>query len=816
MRPPGPKFWLLGDGLPWPTQRSVRLGVSPTGSVSLAETPDGPFGLESADGSVGRLALPNGMAFDKRLILYLADRSALRIRRFEPATQTFEPLAALGGQGSELRQFLSIDAIAIHGNRLYIADAENARVQAFHLQTLALLVEWTARDVKNGWKPKDLVHTGDALYVLDQKDRRVLRAVSWKDELEVLLAGADTAEEWLHLLADRSSFLYVLVKKNGIVSLQVYDVSKPSPPIGTFFEAASVRDRFPVPAILMDAQGRFQMPESLRAACGWKPPDSPAPPETLASAGSGTLHAVRRFQSERGYYELDRELREVRVFTSSNQLRSLFGPRDSDGQPLNATDAKAWDPSDLRAEGECVYILDAANQRVWRHRFGSDFLDPVRDRQPWQSPQFAPTIPSVVNRWFNAQGNPVAAPDFTSISNVRLYSRDGFWLSNPIQSEIHRCQWDRIQLTLAPPPPGAKVEIRTFAQDAVNFSLAEDDPRWDHAFTYVAPLEPVSDEMPKDVEVDFQIKSRPAENLSIQVRMYGDGYETTAIKALRAYYPRDSYLQFLPKVYSSEDEMRRFLEGFLGAFQINGDELDRTIQTIEKFFDPAAVPEGPPMRYLAGWLALNLEATWTAEQNRKFLSEVPKIYPHRGTPEALRDFLRVYLANAAGLPVDAVAGTEFPLVLEGFAERRGMRLNASTGPLWGPEAVRRLQLGEFSQAGDVALISTGDPNLDYFDRYAHRFKVFVPAAWISTTDEENLMRRAIEAEKPAHTAYELVRVENRMRVGVQSTVGFDTIIGGSIEWRLPCADVGSRLNVDTVLGGGAEGITVSAGELILA
>jgi len=33
--------------------------------------------------------------------------------------------------------------------------------------------------------------------------------------------------------------------------------------------------------------------------------------------------------------------------------------------------------------------------------------------------------------------------------------------------------------------------------------------------------------------------------------------------SIALYYPRDSYLQFLPKVYSSQDEMRRFLEGFL-------------------------------------------------------------------------------------------------------------------------------------------------------------------------------------------------------------------------------------------------------------
>jgi len=789
--------------------------VSP-GGISLAEDRNGPFGIESGDGSVGRLSLPSGMALDEGLLLYIADREALRVLNFHPAAQTFEPIASLGGQGSERRQFLALDAIAIQGQRLSVADSLNERVQTFHLQTLALIAEWTPSNVPGGWVPTDLVQAANALYILDRRNHRVLKSVVWSDQVEVVIAGVDAGEEWLRMIADRAGLLYILVKKNGVASLQVWDVSNPTAPVDVYLEAGSVRNRFAVPPIQMDSHGRFQMPESLGAACGRSLPGNSVPPENVAPPAPAKPPGVKRFELDRVSYELDRELRELRVYTLHGQLRSLFGPRDKDGRPVDARDVTAWDPTDLRQEGECIYILDSANQQVWRHRFSSDFVSPALQRKPWEAPPFASATTSTADRWFNAQGEPVEAPDVTSSSNQRLYVRSGFWLSNAVPSEIHRCQWDRIRLTLAPPPPGVIVEVLTFAQDLPNFSLAEDDPRWDHAHKYVAPLEPLSDLPRQDVQVDFQIKSRPAENLSIQVRMSGDGYQTAAIKSLRVYYPRESYLQFLPKVYSSQDEMRRFLEGFLGALQVTADELDETILTIEKHFDPDAVPEGAPMRYLADWLALTLEGTWTTEQNRKLLSQVPKIYPHRGTPRGFRDFLRVYLANAAGLPVDDVATTEFPMVLEGFAERRALMLDTISGPLWGPAAVGRLQLGEFSTAGEVSLVSTGDPNLDYFEQYSHRFKVFAPAAWIRSADEESLIRRAIEAEKPAHTAYELVLVENRIQVGVQSTVGFDTVIGGPVDWRLPCA-VGQRnhLNVDTVLGGTAECITVSAGELIV-
>lgn len=73
-----------------------------------------------------------------------------------------------------------------------------------------------------------------------------------------------------------------------------------------------------------------------------------------------------------------------------------------------------------------------------------------------------------------------------------------------------------------------------------------------------------------------------------------------------------------------------------------------------------------------------------------------------------------------------------------------------------------------------------------------------------------MIRRALDAVKPAHTAYDLLLVEPRFRVGVQSTIGIDTIIGDYPVLRLPCptgTDLpASRtpqgiLGLDTILSG---------------
>ena len=123
----------------------------------------------------------------------------------------------------------------------------------------------------------------------------------------------------------------------------------------------------------------------------------------------------------------------------------------------------------------------------------------------------------------------------------------------------------------------------------------------------------------------------------------------------------------------------------------------------------------------------------------------------------------------------------------------------------------RLQLDVFAREGEVRLVSTGDPERDLFHAHAHRFQVFVPSAWLRSWQDEDMLRRALDTEKPAHTHYQLCLVAPRLRVGVQSTVGVDTIIGGypvavlagaATLDALPASRPPSqRLGYDTVLGG---------------
>ena len=99
-------------------------------------------------------------------------------------------------------------------------------------------------------------------------------------------------------------------------------------------------------------------------------------------------------------------------------------------------------------------------------------------------------------------------------------------------------------------------------------------------------------------------------------------------------------------------------------------------------------------------------------------------------------------------------------------------------PLWGPDLVGRFRLGESSRLDEGRLLPRGDTDIDVFAHHAHRFRVVLPESLVADAASEAVLRRVIESEKPAHTAYELDLVGPRFRVGVQSTVGVDTIVGG--------------------------------------
>lgn len=854
---------MLG-GLPgWRSSKLDGTAVSSQGGLGLAADPNGPLSLRSADGSLGGLVLPQGLCFDTQNTLYLLNALSSRILRFDADSQTFRELPEVGGVGSEPRQFQNPSNIAIAGHKLCVADAGNARVQVFDTESLALVTIWERPE----WAQVDVAAFGDAVYVLDSANGRVYVSRAPNQPPTRITEREDRIGRWTRLIVDLKGKLYLL------------DSSDPAHPMldtgdqseGPFADAGDVRDRFAAPPLRLDPAGRFCLPPSLSRVCNRRFPLPPPAPEIELQLCPPFDRAAKRCASPKAavpvraavcrgdVYLADRENRVLQTFTDSGRkLRNQWGPLNGNGVPVSASDSDAWDPVDVTADNGMAFVLDAKHQAVYRHMPGREQLrlfhftaeknwlriaakhgliylwcPGQKNVQVYDCSGEAkndicyanvaelfekaqPSIPAITGLIFARSGQVAGTVDPSSDTSGPLYLRSGSWTSMPLDSQKYRCQWHRILLTVSNLPPGSKIEALTYVSGNAADVSGVDDSQWQSAGTVVAPATPAKCGTAPANSFDFLIQSGPGEFLSLRLKLTADGYSTPTITSARVFYPRDSYLNFLPATYSADDESRIFLERFLSIFQTEWDAIESKVDESERYFDPDAVPNGAALKSLAKhWLALPLEETWTDQQKRRLLSAAPKIYQHIGQAEGFRDYLAVYLSNITGLDLAELKQTGFPAILEGFRERRFLFLSKPTtanlndgAPLWSSDIVRRLQLGVYAQLGEVELVSTGDPERDIFQQYAHQFRVFLPAAWVKTAAQETMLRRAIEAQKPAHTRCELELIEPRFLVGEQSTVGLDMVLGAFPEMRVGCSagdetapslPKRNRLGYDTVL-----------------
>jgi hypothetical protein len=90
-------------------------------------------------------------------------------------------------------------------------------------------------------------------------------------------------------------------------------------------------------------------------------------------------------------------------------------------------------------------------------------------------------------------------------------------------------------------------------------------------------------------------------------------------------------------------------------------------------------------------------------------------------------------------------------------------------------------LGSTATLDASNLITNEEFGTPLFEDTAHQFSVLVYRGQLKCEEDASEVRAVIELEKPAHTAYHLCVIEPRMRVGFQSRVGIDTVVGGPLD-----------------------------------
>jgi phage tail-like protein len=396
---------------------------------------------------------------------------------------------------------------------------------------------------------------------------------------------------------------------------------------------------------------------------------------------------------------------------------------------------------------------------------------------------------------FDSSGCPLVAGGGTSVCQLQTqasYALSGMYYSEALDSKIYQCQWHRVLLR-AKVPAGCTVRVDTFTSEScktIDEVTNLSPSRWATGIT---------DATTDSCDWDCLIFSPPGRYLWLRLTLAGEGVSTPCIEKIKVFYPRNSSLQYLPSVYSEDPVSADFLSRYLSIFDTIRNQVSWPIASIARYLDPKSTPANRRnqsgtdfLSWLAGWLGLSLQSNWPVEKRRKLVEQSHRLFDRRGTVEGVK------------LQVELYAGVR-PQVLELFRLRRFLMLNTATlgdcSTLFGTGVLKRLEVGVNSTIGQFELIDYGDPSLDLFNAYANQFLVVVPR-WpgAGSSDEQNL-QQIIQMAQPAHTLGTFEWAEARMRIGLQSFIGVDTIIGrypvGVIEGQ-------GQLGYDTVLGSPAE------------
>lgn len=730
----------------------------------------------------------------------------------EACQTSIEYLSCLGGFGDAPRQLDEPRGLAIAKGSLYVADTRNHRVQVFALGSLALRAVWGRRagaaEVEQGNAPAadcvpdpaQAVRAGQPIagggpgqfkepwdvvadargnvYVADRGNQRVqkferrtrrfqvfdgtvlkahffkvLYGPSQKDR-HVYVPARRRLERWPHALGhDPASVAEVDFIADNISSLD--DARRRALEA---INAVGARDR------LAEWEGAY--PPALAAA---EPEPAFGSPTHLAFDKQGRLFVV---DDDKDYVKiLDAEGRVVGRVEFTEEVGGLFKPS-----------AVAVD-----AEGK---LLLAGQGGV--HRFNVEGARSFYDAfyAAWRG-RCEALVVGGAGEVLGVGGKEIGVAE---LKPPRAFVREGAYLSRALDSRIENCRWHKIVFARGfQIPHGTSVNVRTYTS-------AE-------ALTPVE-VSAVGDEEWRTNQTNadnFLVLSGPGRYLWLKIELRGNGVETPTLGGLRAHFPRVTYLEYLPAVYQADPVSRDFLERFLSIFENIFAGMEASVASASQLFDADGSPAEAPhdfLTWLAGWVDMTFAPGWTVETRRNLLRHAPELYRLRGTPAGLKLLVRLTL------------GVEVRVV-EHFRLRRWLLPcgdSATLGDrsaLWGNCVVSRLQLDEYASVGDFALTNLGDPLRDPFSAFAHKFSVYVQASDVRQEATGRMLRHLIEREKPAHTAYELVEVEPRFRVGMQSTLGLDTQVGAYPRLVLNHC---STLGYDTLLGcDGSEGVALQVG-----
>ncbi|HEX3527312.1 MAG TPA: phage tail protein [Thermoanaerobaculia bacterium] len=159
--------------------------------------------------------------------------------------------------------------------------------------------------------------------------------------------------------------------------------------------------------------------------------------------------------------------------------------------------------------------------------------------------------------------------------------------------------------------------------------------------------------------------------LELRLTLSGSGRSTPRLRALRAWYPRFSYLDhYLPAAYRENAASASFLDRFLANFEGFFTNIEDRIAAVELLLDVRSAP-AEALEWLASWFDVALDPVWDETRRRLFLRHATDFFEWRGTVPGLMMALRLALDDCPGDSIFDIEPARSPAIriVEKFSTR---------------------------------------------------------------------------------------------------------------------------------------------------
>lgn len=312
----------------------------------------------------------------------------------------------------------------------------------------------------------------------------------------------------------------------------------------------------------------------------------------------------------------------------------------------------------------------------------------------------------------------------------------GIYYSEAVDSGVQQTQWYRFMLE-GEFPEGTRVEFHYYISDyprdkKVSIPVNE----WEEGLPGSSDIQ---GEKRRDALFRTEKKGR---YLWFRITLVGTEEVSPAISSVTIFFPKVSYLEYLPSGYSENFENRDFLDRFLAIFESIFFEIDFTIAHLSKWLDAAGTPP-EFLEWLGNWIGadlVRLENTYEKKgdqeaKHREYISKAVSMYRKRGTKEGLKNLICFYTGKN-------------PIIIDNipFCSRENIENENKK------KDQNMIKEGKFPYGKETGKIKISSDNI-LFERNNFSFLVLFKEE-IDEAEEE-LVRNVIESEKPAYTTYDL-------------------------------------------------------------